>query len=97
MTDSQGRNLIVCDNGTGLVKCGYADTNSPEFTFPSLVGTPQLKSKVKIGNKDIELKSIMCGDQAAQVRQFLDVTYVRIFKNKIYSFTKNGHFYLNTW
>jgi len=75
MTDSQGRNLIVCDNGTGLVKCGYADTNSPEFTFPSLVGTPQLKSKVKIGNKDIELKSIMCGDQAAQVRQFLDVTY----------------------
>ena len=35
--DSQGRKVIVCDNGTGFVKCGYAGSNFPAHIFPSLV------------------------------------------------------------
>ena len=73
--DSQGRKVVVCDNGTGLVKLGYAGDQKPRHTFPSIVGKPQLKAKTKIGDKIIELKDIMCGDDAAQVREYLNITY----------------------
>ena len=46
--------MVVCDNGTGFVKCGYAGSNFPAHIFPSLVGRPVLRSKTKIG--DIEIK-----------------------------------------
>ena len=76
MTDSRGRNVIVCDNGTGLVKCGRAGQDFPEHVFPSLVGRPQLKSRVKSSTgQDVELKDIMAGDEAAAVREFLDINY----------------------
>ncbi|GFX98064.1 actin-related protein 2 [Trichonephila clavipes] len=54
--DSQGRQVIVCDNGTGFVKCGYAGHNFPAFTFPSLVGRPIIRAAHKIG--DIEVKAV---------------------------------------
>ena len=52
--DARGNNVIVCDNGTGFVKCGYAGQNFPAHIFPSLVGRPVLRSQAKIG--DIEIK-----------------------------------------
>jgi len=52
--DSQGRKVIVCDNGTGFVKVGYAGSNFPEHIFPSLVGRPIIRAANKIG--DIEVK-----------------------------------------
>jgi len=73
--DAQGRNVVVCDNGTGLVKCGYANSQYPDYCFPSIVGRPQLKSKIKTRDKEIELKDIMCGDEAAEARQYLDINY----------------------
>lgn len=72
--DDQGRHVIVCDNGTGLVKVGYAKTESPNFIFPSIVGRPQLKKK-KIKNQLVELKDVMCGFEAEQAREFLDISY----------------------
>ncbi len=54
MTDAQGNKVIVCDNGTGFVKCGFAGANFPSHIFPSLVGRPILRSSTKVGN--IELK-----------------------------------------
>ncbi|XP_022241514.1 actin-related protein 2 isoform X1 [Limulus polyphemus] len=79
--DSQGRKVIVCDNGTGFVKCGYAGSNFPAFTFPSLVGRPILRAANKIG--DIEVKEIlsdthhdlMVGDEASKLRSMLEVEY----------------------
>ena len=71
--DDQGRKVLVCDNGTGFVKCGYAGTNFPEHIFPSMVGRPMLRSSAKVG--DIEIKDLMVGDEASQLRSMLECNY----------------------
>jgi len=71
--DNKGRNLIVCDNGTGFVKCGYAGSNFPAYIFPSMVGRPIIRAVNKIG--DIEVKDLMVGDEASQLRALLEVNY----------------------
>ncbi|XP_045183942.1 actin-related protein 2 [Mercenaria mercenaria] len=71
--DSQGNRVIVCDNGTGFVKVGNAGSNFPSFIFPSLVGRPIIRSAVKVNN--VEIKDIMIGDEASQLRSMLDVKY----------------------
>jgi len=73
MTDAKGRNVIVSDNGTGFVKCGFAGGNFPAHIFPSLVGRPILRSQAKIG--DITLKDVHVGDEASQLRAMLEVNY----------------------
>ncbi|RKO97099.1 hypothetical protein CXG81DRAFT_13063 [Caulochytrium protostelioides] len=65
--------VVVCDNGTGFVKCGFAGTNFPVATFPALVGRPILRAEEKIGN--VTLKDLMVGDEAAAVRSSLQVSY----------------------
>ncbi|WKY08999.1 hypothetical protein Q1695_001843 [Nippostrongylus brasiliensis] len=71
--DSQGRKVIVVDNGSGFVKCGYAGTNFPAHIFPSLVGRPLVRSSQKVGN--IEIKDLMVGEECSQLRQMLDISY----------------------
>eukprot|EP01116_Phalansterium_solitarium_P007156 TRINITY_DN1967_c0_g1_i2.p1 TRINITY_DN1967_c0_g1~~TRINITY_DN1967_c0_g1_i2.p1 ORF type:complete len:409 (+),score=43.12 TRINITY_DN1967_c0_g1_i2:53-1228(+) len=65
--------VIVCDNGTGFVKCGFAGSNFPTSIFPSLVGRPILRSEEKID--DVQIKDIMVGDEAAALRSMLQITY----------------------
>uniref|UniRef100_A0A673Z102 Actin-related protein 2 n=1 Tax=Salmo trutta TaxID=8032 RepID=A0A673Z102_SALTR len=57
--DSQGRKVVVCDNGTGFVKCGYAGSNFPEHIFPALVGRPIIRSTAKVGNIEIKLLTVV--------------------------------------
>lgn len=71
--DSEGRKLIVCDNGTGFVKCGYAGSNFPSHIFPSMVGRPIIRAVNKIG--DIEVKDLMVGDEASALRSLLELNY----------------------
>ncbi|KAG1696494.1 Actin-related protein 2-B [Nymphon striatum] len=71
--DSNGRRVIVCDNGTGFVKCGEAGSNFPAFIFPSMIGRPIIRAATKIG--DIEVKDLMIGDEASKLRHMLEVTY----------------------
>ena len=71
--DSHGRKVLVCDNGTGFVKVGYAGSNFPEHIFPSQVGRPILRASNKFGN--IEVKDLMVGDEASQLRAILEVNY----------------------
>ncbi|XP_033735141.1 actin-related protein 2 [Pecten maximus] len=71
--DAQGRKVVVCDNGTGFVKCGYAGANFPAHIFPSLVGRPIIRSAEKLDN--IEIKDLMIGDEASQLRAMLEVNY----------------------
>ncbi|XP_022083118.1 actin-related protein 2-B isoform X1 [Acanthaster planci] len=73
--DSQGRKVIVCDNGTGFVKCGYAGSNFPAHIFPSLVGRPIIRSTAKVGDIEIKLQDLMVGEEASQLRSMLEVTY----------------------
>jgi actin-related protein 2 len=66
-------NTIVCDNGTGFVKAGFAGANFPTAVFPSMVGRPILRSEEKIGK--IQLKDIMVGDDASAARSQLQISY----------------------
>lgn len=71
--ESTRKNTIVCDNGTGFVKAGFAGANFPAAVFPSMVGRPILRSEEKVGN--VALKDIMVGDEAAAARSQLQITY----------------------
>jgi len=71
--DSKGNKVIVCDNGTGFVKCGYAGSNFPAHIFPSLVGRPIIRAANRID--DIEVKDLMVGDEASRLRSMLEVNY----------------------
>ncbi|KAI6112921.1 actin actin-like protein [Pisolithus sp. B1] len=63
---------LVVDNGTGFVKVGYAGSNFPEHVFPSIVGRPILRAEERVGSAVI--KDIMVGDEAAENRNYLQVT-----------------------
>jgi len=65
---------IVCDNGTGFVKVGYAGQNFPANIFPSMVGRPILRAEEAVSDT-ITLKEVMCGDEASEVLANLDVRY----------------------
>ncbi|XP_015117416.1 actin-related protein 2 isoform X4 [Diachasma alloeum] len=71
--DNKGRKVIVCDNGTGFVKCGYAGANFPAHIFPSIVGRPIIRAVNKIG--DIDVKELMVGDEASKLRSLLEISY----------------------
>jgi len=66
---------VVCDNGTGVVKVGYAGANFPEFNFRSMIGRPMMRADEKMDGKGIVLKDIMVGDEAAAVREYLECSY----------------------
>ena len=64
---------IVCDNGTGFVKCGFAGDNFPSHIFPSIIGRPVLRAEESVA--DIQLKDIMVGDEVTKARDMLETSY----------------------
>jgi actin-related protein len=64
---------IVCDNGTGFVKVGYAGTNFPSHIFPSMIGRPFLRAEESI-SESIQLKEVRA---ACIVNYFF--TYYEVF------------------
>lgn len=64
---------IVCDNGTGYVKTGYAGDNFPSLIFPSMIGRPMLRAEEEFNN--VQLKDLMVGDECAQYRAYLETEY----------------------
>ncbi|KAI1720580.1 actin domain-containing protein [Ditylenchus destructor] len=73
LMDTHGHKIIVVDNGTGFVKCGYAGTNFPSHIFPSAVGRPLVRSSQRVNN--ITIKDLMVGEECTELRQMLDVQY----------------------
>nr|WOD57884.1 Arp2D2 [Drosophila seguyi] len=76
--DSKGRNVIVCDNGSGFVKCGYAGGNFPAFVFPSIVGRPIIRAGNRIDDeavKHLHIDDVIVGDEASKLRSLLELTY----------------------
>jgi len=68
---------LVVDNGTGFVKVGYAGSNFPEFSFPSIVGRPILRAEERgtsTGGNAMNITDVMVGDLASQYRTYLQVT-----------------------
>lgn len=97
----RSENVVVCDNGTGFVKCGFAGANFPKAIFPSMVGRPILRMEEKVD--DVQVKDIMVGDEASRLRQMLQITYpldngiVRNWEDMIhvYDYTFNERLQIN--
>lgn len=66
--------VVVSDNGTGFVKCGFAGENIPRYVFPSMVGRPMLRAEEEVID-DVVLKDVLVGEDAARIRQGLEINY----------------------
>lgn len=64
---------VVCDNGTGYVKVGWAGDNFPSHIIPSMVGRPIMRFEEDF--KEVQLKDIEVGDRASEYRSMLQINW----------------------
>ena len=65
--------VVVFDNGSGYLKAGLSNEETPKITMPALIGRPMLRYKEKLEDK--VLKEIMIGDEVIPFRPLLELSY----------------------
>ena len=54
ISEDDFNNAIVCDNGSGMVKCGFSGEDAPRVVFPSIIGIPRYKQVMAgVGQSDV--------------------------------------------
>merc|ERR1719262_1891449 len=64
--------VVVLDNGSGMVKAGFAGEEAPQCVFPAAVGRPRAGMNAMQG---VQQKSEYIGDECMAKKGILDITY----------------------
>lgn len=71
MVDEAEEQVAIIDNGSGMMKAGFAGEEAPRVVFPAVVGRPKNQSAMQ----GVTQKSEYIGDEAMQKRGILNLTY----------------------
>ncbi|KAK2720634.1 hypothetical protein QYM36_004506 [Artemia franciscana] len=65
------RSAIVIDNGSGIIKAGFAGDDLPRSVFPTVIGRPRCREEMM----DLSSKEMYVGDDAQAKREILTLKY----------------------
>merc|ERR1719262_262160 len=69
--EASGEQTVVIDNGSGMVKAGFAGEETPRCVFPAIVGRPKNASVMQ----GVTQKECYIGEEANQKRGILELNY----------------------